>query len=83
MLTLKQTRDLVQTSQQGLADAAGVEVHLITKIEIGSVKRPAHDLVVKVVRGLRKLGMAGIQADQIAEFYVPDESVAQPEAVNS
>ena len=76
MLTLRQTRDLVQASQQGLADASGVEVHLITKIELGSVKRPAHELVVKVVRGLRKLGMAGITADQIDEFYVPDEAEA-------
>ena len=78
MLTLKQTRDLVRVSQQGLADASGVELHLITKIEQGATKRPAHELVVKVVRGLQRLGMAGISSDQIAEFYVPDE-----QAVNS
>lgn len=77
MLTLKQTRDLVQASQQGLADASGVASTLIAQIEQGRVKRPAHELVVKVVRGLRKLGMAGISADQITEFYVPEQQSEQ------
>ncbi len=74
MLTLKQTRDLVRASQQGLADAAGIDSNFIAKIEQGIVKRPAHETVVKVVRGLRKLGIAGISADQIEEFHVPEHS---------
>ncbi len=82
MLTLKQTRDLVAASQQGLADASGLEVHLIYKIEQGIVKNPRHEVVVRVVRGLRKLGMAGIEAEQIEEFYVPEETAQQAQAVN-
>lgn len=83
MLTLKQTRDLVTASQKQLADAAGLDVQVIARIEQGRADRPAHELVVKVVRALRKLGIPGVNADQIAEFHVPDETEQHQTAVSS
>jgi predicted transcriptional regulator len=81
VLTLKQTRELVQASQQRLADAADLNVNVVADIEQGRNKRPAHEVVVKVVRGLRALGVTGITSDVIAEFHVPEAPEAQ--AVNS
>lgn len=71
MLSLKQTRDLVAASQQKLADAADLNVNVVADIEQGRNRRPAHEVVVKVVRGLRALGVPGATADLIAEFHVP------------
>lgn len=76
MLSLKETRDLISASQKGLADAAGVESQVIARIEQGRAERPAYELVVRVVRGLQKLGLSGITAEQITEFHVPEP---QPE----
>ena len=76
MLTLKETRDLVEASQQKLADAAELNVNVIADIEQGRNKRPAHEVVVKIVRGLRKLGVPGAHSDLIEEFHVPADEVA-------
>lgn len=76
MLSLKKTRDLISASQKALADAAGVDSQVIARIEQGRSERPAYELVVRVVRGLQKLGLSGITPDQIAEFQVPDDTQA-------
>lgn len=77
VLSLKQTRGLVEASQKTLADAAGLDVNVIADIEQQRNKRPAHEVVVKVVRGLRGLGVTGATADLIEEFHVPDQQASE------
>jgi transcriptional regulator with XRE-family HTH domain len=80
VLTLRQTRELVNASQKQLADAAGLDVNIVTRIEQGRAERLAHESVVRIVRALRRLGIPGVTDDQIVEFHVPEERTA--EAVN-
>lgn len=63
-------------TQQRLADAADLNSNVVADIEQGRNQRPAHEVVVKVVRGLRRLGVPGATADLIEEFHVPEQQAA-------
>lgn len=74
-MNLKKARGLVGVSQGRLAEIAGLDAGAISDIECGRNKRPAHDVVVKIVRALQRAGLAGITADDI--FPVPDHQSSQ------
>lgn len=70
-LTLRNARDLAGLSQRQLARRAGLKFSQISDYEQGRVRRPSHDFVVRVIRALRKSGLAGVTAEQL--FPVSDD----------
>lgn len=70
IMSVKQARELAGLSQRALAELAGVKHSALADVEGGRVQRPSHEFVVRIVRALRKKGLAGIEAEQL--FPVPD-----------
>lgn len=70
LMTLSQARGLAGISQLELDRLAGLRSGTTNQIEAGRNKRPAYETVVRIVRGLRKAGLAGVTAEQI--FAVPE-----------
>jgi predicted transcriptional regulator len=75
VMTLSQARDLVGISQSELDRLSGLRKGTTQQIEAGRNRRPAYETVVRITRGLRRAGLAGIAAETI--FPVPDEPEAE------
>lgn len=70
-MDLRKARQLAGINQGRLAELAGLDQGAISDIECGRNKRPAYEVVVKIIRGLKRAGLIGITADDV--FPVPDE----------
>lgn len=75
-MTLKDARRLAGLTQAQLAAAAGLRLTTISDLELGRNRRPAHEIVVKVVRALQRNGLAGVTTDDL--FPVPDDPSSAP-----
>jgi transcriptional regulator with XRE-family HTH domain len=71
VMTLCQARELAGITQSELDRLAGLRKGTTQQIEAGRNKRPAYETVVRITRGLRRAGLAGISAEKI--FPIPDE----------
>lgn len=80
-MTLKEARRYAGLSQGQLARLAGFStVASISDIEIGRNRRPAHDTVTRIMRGLHRAGLAGLTIEDIDEFVVPEPQTPEPPA---
>jgi len=70
-MDLKTARKLLGLSQAQLGKLAGLDGNAIYDLESKRNRRPAHEVVVKIVRALQRAGLAGITADDL--FPVPDQ----------
>jgi predicted transcriptional regulator len=77
-MTLGQARDLLGLSKRRLDILAGVREGTVHQIESAKNRRPAYVTVVKIIRALRKAGLANISAEQI--FPVADDEPASDAA---
>lgn len=65
-LTLRHARELLgDLTQSALEDEAGVARGTVHDLEMGRNKRPSYETVTRVVRALRRLGLAGVTAEQL------------------
>lgn len=70
---LQHARKLTGLSQGQLARAAGLaSAVIVSDIEIGRNKRPAYDVVVRIVRALKANGMPGLEIEDL--FPVPGKA---------
>lgn len=78
VMSLSHARKLANVSQSELDRLAGLRKGTVQQLEAGRNKRPAYETVVRITRGLRKAGLAGITAEEL--FPVPDEGAAPSES---
>lgn len=64
-MTLREARDMAGLTRDQLAALAGVKSANIYDIEAGRNKRPAHEIVVRIIRAFHRRGMAGITAETL------------------
>jgi transcriptional regulator with XRE-family HTH domain len=74
--TLKDARERAELSQRELERRAGLTKGVVNQIEGGRNKRPAHEVVVKLVRALRRSGLVGITAEEVFPVQDDEEQVA-------
>jgi transcriptional regulator with XRE-family HTH domain len=70
-MNLKDARELLGISQFELDREAGLTKGAVNDIEQGRNARPAYDTVVRIVRALRRRGLAGAEAEAI--FPIADD----------
>lgn len=70
-MRLKDARRALGWTQQELSRRSGVRQQDISKLERGSVHRISYTTVVRLVRALRKAGLAGVTAEEL--FPVLDD----------
>lgn len=68
-MTLKDARTLLGISQLRLDRAAGVAKGTVNDIESGRNERPSHETVIRIVRALRELGLAGADSEQLFPIH--------------
>lgn len=73
-MDIKTARKLAGLGQAKLAKLAGLDPNVIYDLESGRNKRPAHEIVVKIVRALQRNGLPGLTAEDL--FPVPDDQQA-------
>lgn len=71
-MSLVKARELIGWTQSRLARESGESVSTIRDLEIGDIKRPSYEVVMRVIGALRNGGLTGINPEDI--FPVPDRS---------
>lgn len=83
-MSLKDARGLAGLTQKQLDELAGLRGGTVADIELGRNTRPAHEIVVRIIRALHRKGLGGITADllfPVADDDQPDDaSQDAPEA---
>lgn len=69
-MTLAEARELAGLNKSDLDEKAGLPKGTTHDLESGRNRRPAHDVVTRIVRALRKAGLQGVTAEQL--FPVPE-----------
>lgn len=69
-MTLKEARELLGISQHALDRDAGLPKGTVWELEQGHNQNPSHDKVTRIVRALRRRGLAGADAESL--FPVPE-----------
>lgn len=75
-MDLKQARELLGISQLELDREAGLSKGAVNDIEQGRNARPSFDTVVRIVRALRRRGLAGAEAEALFHVSGPGDSEA-------
>jgi transcriptional regulator with XRE-family HTH domain len=75
-ISLKHARERADLSQRELERRAGLTKGVVNQIESGRNKRPAHEVVTKLVRALQRSGLAGITAEEVFPVQDDEEKVA-------
>lgn len=77
-MTLKDARELLGISQHRLDREAGLPKGSTWELETGANLQPSHEKVVRLVRALRRLGLAGADAEKLFPVTEPtgDEAKA-------
>lgn len=68
-MTLVKARELIGWTQSRLARESGESVSTIRDLEIGEIKRPSYEVVMRVIAALRRGGLSRIAPEDI--FPVP------------
>jgi transcriptional regulator with XRE-family HTH domain len=64
-MNLKQAREALGWTQEELSRRSGVGQQHISKLEKGRIERISYLTVVRIVRALRKAGLAGVTAEKL------------------